>query len=128
MRSPRRPNLWAFLLASPACSRGFSVDQSAYRCRVIDQLKLKVSAEGLNTSVRARRSPYSNLPFIMFFHVESAAVAIGVISLLLSLDIFAVFGRLYTRKSLKQPLKADDWLVLSALVSQFWNVTTKALQ
>ncbi|ORY16642.1 hypothetical protein BCR34DRAFT_597641 [Clohesyomyces aquaticus] len=53
----------------------------------------------------------------MFFHVESQAVAVAVIALLLSLDVLAVLARFFTRKSLKQQMKIDDWLIYVALVS-----------
>ncbi|KAF2680441.1 hypothetical protein K458DRAFT_251755, partial [Lentithecium fluviatile CBS 122367] len=51
----------------------------------------------------------------MFFHVKSQAVAVAVIALLLSLDIVAVLARFFTRRSLKQQMKTDDWLIVPAL-------------
>jgi hypothetical protein len=53
----------------------------------------------------------------MFFHVESPAVAVAVIAILLGLNVVAVSARIFTRRSLKQQMKADDWLILPALVS-----------
>lgn len=53
----------------------------------------------------------------MFFHVGSPAVAVAVIAILLGLDVVAVSARVFTRRSLKQQTKADDWLILPALVS-----------
>lgn len=54
----------------------------------------------------------------MFFHVGSSAVAVAVIAILLVLNVVAVSARVFTRRSLKQQMKADDWLILPALVSR----------
>jgi hypothetical protein len=59
----------------------------------------------------------SKTSYAMFFHVESQAVAITVITILVGLDVLAVIGRLYTRRSLQQAMRPDDWLIIPALVS-----------
>jgi hypothetical protein len=50
------------------------------------------------------------------FHISSHIVAVAVISVVMAMDVLAVAARIYVRRSLKQRLKADDWLVVPALV------------
>ena len=61
--------------------------------------------------------PLNSTLVVMFSHVDSQAVAVGVIAFLLVLDILAVLSRLYVKRSLKQQLRVHDWLILLALVS-----------
>jgi hypothetical protein len=55
----------------------------------------------------------------MIIHAPSVPTIIGVLSFLLSLNVLAVFLRLYARRALGQKLQVDDWLMVPAIIGTF---------